>query len=69
MRWEILPLAMPYNDTGKMATLAKGGSFYYLLVVDDFSGKMWVYFLWEKAEAFINFKRWHKSIVWELESW
>ena len=40
-----------------------------MLVVDDFSRKMWVYFFREKAEALINFKRWHKSIEWELEIW
>ena len=57
------PLQLIHIDlSGKMVTPAMGGSLYYMLVVDDFSRKMWVYFLREKAEAFQIFKRWHKFV-------
>ncbi|MCO5554063.1 hypothetical protein L7F22_007589 [Adiantum nelumboides] len=45
-----------------MSSPAMGGSFYFLLLVDDYSRKMWVYFLREKAEAFGKFKMWHKLV-------
>jgi hypothetical protein len=45
-----------------MATPAMGGSLYYMLVVHDFTRKIWVSFLKEKAEAFSNFKRWHTFV-------
>ena len=57
------PLQLIHIDlSGKMVTPAMGGSLYYMLVVDDFSRNMWVYFLREKAEAFKIFKRWHKFV-------
>ena len=57
------PLQLIHIDlSGKMVTPAMGGSLYYMLAVDDFSRKMWVYFLREKAEVFSNFKRWHKFV-------
>ena len=49
-----------------MVTPTMGESLYYMLVVDEFSRKMWVYFLREKAEDFNIFKRWHKFV--ELDS-
>ena len=60
------PLEMVHVDLcGKMSTTALGGSFYFMLLVDDFSRKMWVYFIREKAEAFGKFKMWHKSVETE----
>jgi hypothetical protein len=57
------PLQLIHIDLSrKMVTPAMGGSLYYMLVVDDFSRKMWVYFLREKAEALQIFKRWHKFV-------
>ena len=57
------PLELVHADLcGKMSTTALGGSFYFMLLVDDFSRKMWVYFIREKAEAFGKFKMWHKSV-------
>ena len=46
------------NLCGKMPTIALGGSSYFLLLVDDYSRKMWVYFLHSKEEAFEKFKVW-----------
>ena len=50
------------NLCGKISTPAMGGSFYFLLMVDDYSRKMWVYFLREKADVFGKFKMWHKLV-------
>ena len=58
------PLELVHADLcGKMSTTALGGSSYFLLIVDDFSRKMWVYFIHDKAEAFGKFKEWHKLVV------
>ena len=35
-----------------------GGSRYYMLLVDDFSRKLWVYFLTHKSDALPNFQHW-----------
>lgn len=40
-----------------MATPSILGSRYFLLFVDDFSRKMWVYFLAKKSEAFTVFQK------------
>ncbi|MCO5594848.1 hypothetical protein L7F22_048882 [Adiantum nelumboides] len=57
------PLELVHADLcGKMSTSALGGSFNFLLLVDDYSRKMWVYFIREKSEAFGKFKLWHKLV-------
>ncbi|KAL4312354.1 hypothetical protein GQ457_01G013740 [Hibiscus cannabinus] len=35
-----------------------GGSMYYVTFIDDFSKKVWVYFLKQKSEVFAKFKQW-----------
>jgi len=58
-----VPLQLVHaNLCGKMPTTALGGSSYFLLLIDDFSRKMWVYFLRDKAEAFGKFKIWHTLV-------
>ena len=47
-----------------MASL--GGSRYYVTFIDDFSRKVWVYFLKNKSDVFETFKKW-KAMV-ETES-
>ena len=37
---------------------SKGGCYYMLTIIDDFSRKLWVYFLKNKSEAFSKFKEW-----------
>ena len=44
--------------SGKMNTQALGGSSYYLELIDDYSRKIWVYFLRDKAQTFRKFKEW-----------
>ena len=53
------PLQLVHADLcGKMQTMALGGSFYFLSLIDDYSRKIWVYSLKEKAQAFGKFKEW-----------
>ena len=37
---------------------SKGGASYLLMFIDDFSRKVWVYFLKHKNEVFHTFKKW-----------
>ena len=39
-----------------MQTQSIGGSFYFLTFIDDFSRKIWVYFLKNKSNTFSRFK-------------
>jgi hypothetical protein len=39
-----------------MQTESIGGSFYFLTFIDDFSRKIWIYFLRHKSETFTKFK-------------
>jgi transposase InsO family protein len=41
---------------GPMQTQSIGGSFYFLTFIDDFSRKIWIYFLKNKSETFSKFK-------------
>ena len=41
---------------GPMQTQSIGGSFYFLTFIDDFSRKIWIYFLKNKSETFSSFK-------------
>jgi transposase InsO family protein len=41
---------------GPMQTESIGGSFYFLTFIDDFSRKIWIYFLRHKSETFAKFK-------------
>ena len=42
---------------------------YLITFIDDFSYKIWVYFLVEKLEAFINFKIFKSSVKKEIGSY
>ena len=54
-----VPLELVHADLcGKMPTQALAGSSYFMLLVDDFSRKMWDYFLRDNAQAFGKFKEW-----------
>jgi hypothetical protein len=41
---------------GSMKTESIGGSFYFLTFIDDFSRKIWIYFLRHKSKTFSKFK-------------
>ncbi|KAK4390531.1 Retrovirus-related Pol polyprotein from transposon TNT 1-94 [Sesamum angolense] len=39
-----------------------GGYLYYVIFIDDFSRKVWVYFLKQKSEVFAKFKLWKAEV-------
>jgi hypothetical protein len=41
---------------GSLQTQTIGGSFYLLTFIDDFSTKLWIYFLKNKYDIFSKFK-------------
>ena len=41
---------------GPMQTKSLGGNYYFLTFIDDYSRKIWVYFLSTKSETFSKFK-------------
>ncbi|MCO5566574.1 hypothetical protein L7F22_020251 [Adiantum nelumboides] len=57
------PLELVHTDLcGKMNTTALGGSSYFMMLIDDYSRRTWVYFLKGKDEAFAKFKEWHDLV-------
>lgn len=51
------PLELIHSDLcGPMRTNSIGGSRYFLTFIDDYSRKMWIYFLKEKSQVFETFK-------------
>lgn len=57
------PLELVYADIcGPITPETPGGNRYFLLFVDDYSRKMWVYFLKEKSDALGVFKK-YKAVV------
>ncbi|KAL1352527.1 hypothetical protein AAHE18_06G173600 [Arachis hypogaea] len=52
------PLQLIHTDVcGPIKPLSLGKSVYFLLFIDDYSRKIWVYFLKQKSEAFEAFKK------------
>ncbi|KAE8715770.1 hypothetical protein F3Y22_tig00110160pilonHSYRG00432 [Hibiscus syriacus] len=47
---------------GPSTTSSLGGSRYYVTFIDDFSWKVWVYFLKQKSEVFEKFKLWKREV-------
>ena len=47
---------------GPTRELSLGGSLYYVTFTDDFSRKVWVYFLKQKSEVFAKFKLWKAEV-------
>jgi len=57
------PLALVHSDIcGPISPISNGGKRYIITFIDDFSRKIWVYFLQEKSEAFAAFKNF-KALV------
>ncbi|KAL0556644.1 hypothetical protein IC582_005158 [Cucumis melo] len=51
------PLELIHTDwCGPMRTTTNGGNRYFITFIDDFSRKLWIYFLKEKSEALVCFK-------------
>jgi transposase InsO family protein len=52
------PLELIYTDIcGPITPASFGGQRYFIIFIDDYSEKCWVYFLKEKSETFETFKR------------
>ena len=47
---------------GATQVLSLGGSRYYVTFIDDYSRKVWVYFLKQKFEVFSKFKLWKADV-------
>uniref|UniRef100_A0A2N9J4X6 CCHC-type domain-containing protein n=1 Tax=Fagus sylvatica TaxID=28930 RepID=A0A2N9J4X6_FAGSY len=47
---------------GPMRTPSKGGAQYFMSFINDYSRKVWVYFLKNKSEAFAKFKIWKAEV-------
>ena len=43
---------------GPAPTKSNGGARYFVTFMDDFSIKVWVYFMKQKSEVFAKFKEW-----------
>jgi hypothetical protein len=41
---------------------SKGGARYFVTCIDDYSKKVWVYFLKKKSDVFVTFKQW-KTLI------
>jgi hypothetical protein len=41
---------------------SKGGARYFVMFIDDYSRKVWVYFLMKKSDVFVTFKQW-KALI------
>ena len=46
------------NIWGPVKVASKGGAQYFMSFIDDYSRKVWVYFLKNKSDAFATFKKW-----------
>ena len=50
------------NLLGPSPVVSKGGAQYLLTFIDDYSRKVWVYFLKRKSDVFVTFKQW-KALI------
>ena len=46
----------------KLKTEAFGGSYYFMTLIDDYSRRIWIYFLKTKDHALGKFKEWHVMV-------
>ena len=47
---------------GPVQTTSLGGSVYFVSFIDDYSRKVWVYFMRHKSETFSKFKLWKAEV-------
>ena len=47
-----------YDVWGLVKTTSQGEHMYFIIFIDDFSRKVWVYFMQHKSKTFANFKLW-----------
>lgn len=51
-----------YRCIGTSSCNFSGGPHYYVTFIDDFTRKVWVYFLKNKSDVFVTFKRWKSEV-------
>ena len=51
-----------FDVQGPVRELSLGGSQYFVTFIDDFSRKVWVYFIKQKFEIFATFKIWKAKV-------
>ena len=51
-----------YDILGPVQVVSKGGAWYFMSFIDDYSRKVWVYFLKNKSKAFAKFKKWKVEV-------
>ena len=57
------PLELVHTDVwGPAPVLARNGARYFMTLIDDFSRKLWIYFMREKSEVFTKFKIWRAEV-------
>jgi transposase InsO family protein len=52
---------------GPVRTASRGGQIYFLTFIDDFSRKVWVYFMQHKSDIFAKFKLWKAGVENQTE--
>ena len=58
-----MQLEMVHTDVwGPSLVSSLGGSSFYVTFIDDFSRKVWVYFLKHKSDVFATFKKWKTEV-------
>ena len=45
-----------------MRVASLGRNMYFVSFVEDYSQKVWVYFMWHKLETFAKFKLWKTKV-------
>ena len=56
-------LELVHTDVwGPAPVTSLGGSLYYVTFIDDSTRKVWVYFLKNKSDVFVTFKRWKDEV-------
>jgi transposase InsO family protein len=50
------------NVWGPVRAASRGGHVYFLTFIDDFSRKVWIYFIRHKSETFAKFKLWKVEV-------
>lgn len=56
------------NTCGPISPMSNSNRRYMISFIDDYSKKIWVYFLAEKPEAFLTFKKYKSRVENELGS-
>jgi hypothetical protein len=55
-----------YDVCGPVRTTPYGRHMYFLILIDDFSKKVWVYFMRHKSKTFANLKLWKAKVENQL---